>query len=145
MDADVLYDPVILEPLAQGRGSLFLLDRDFDDEGGEAVKLCVRGRSLVDFRKVIAPSLRYDYAGESVGFFRFSEPVAKALADRCEAHLGAGRSGDPYEEVIRDLLLHEPDSFSFVDVTGVPWIEIDFPRDLERARVEILPLLPDRR
>jgi choline kinase len=28
-----------------------------------------------------------------------------------------------------------------LDITGLPWIEIDFPEDLERAHDEILPAL----
>ena len=29
--------------------------------------------------------------------------------------------------------------FAFEDITGVPWIEIDFAADIERANAEILP------
>jgi choline kinase len=31
--------------------------------------------------------------------------------------------------------------FGGEDVTGLPWIEIDFPQDLEHAEKVILPLL----
>ena len=34
-----------------------------------------------------------------------------------------------------------PRRFGVEDVTGLPWIEIDFPDDIERARLEILPRL----
>ncbi|MFV2093337.1 MAG: hypothetical protein ACC634_09660, partial [Hyphomicrobiales bacterium] len=30
-------------------------------------------------------------------------------------------------------------TFAFEDITGTPWIEIDFAADIERAKVEILP------
>ncbi len=29
------------------------------------------------------------------------------------------------------------------DVTGLPWVEIDFPEDLEKAEAEVLPALLD--
>ena len=29
--------------------------------------------------------------------------------------------------------------FAFEDITGLPWIEIDFTKDVERAKTEILP------
>ena len=35
--------------------------------------------------------------------------------------------------------LADPDRFGYEDVTGKPWIEIDFPQDLARARAEVLP------
>jgi choline kinase len=141
MDADVLYDEAILARLVRGSGNLFLMDRKFDDAGQEAVKLCLRGGVAVEFRKRLAPDLEYDLAGESVGFFRFSEPVARALASRCADYVGADRLDEPYEEAIRDLLLDAPQAFGFEDITGLPWIEIDFADDVRRAEEEILPRL----
>ena len=141
MDADVLYDPAILERLVRRTGNLFLLDRKFDDTGQEAVKLCIRGGLPVEFRKRLAPDLVYDFAGESVGFFRFGEEAARALAARCSEYVAADRLDEPYEEAIRDLVLESPDRFQFEDITGLPWIEIDFPDDVRRAAEEILPRL----
>ena len=43
------------------------------------------------------------------------------------------------------LLAEAPGTFQVEDVTGLPWVEIDFPEDLEKARREILPRLVDRR
>ena len=141
MDADVLYDEAILERLVRLPGNLFLVDRDFDDAGQEAVKVCVRGGVAVEFRKRLAPDLVYDFAGESVGFFRLGENVARALAARCAAYVAANRLDEPYEEAIRDLLLESPGRFRFEDITGLPWLEIDFPDDVRRAEAEILPRL----
>jgi choline kinase len=141
MDADVLYCPKLLARLAQTpHANCFLLDREFE-AGHEPVKLCVRGGMLVEFRKQLAPDLQYDYAGESVGFFRFDEATAQRLARQTEEYLATNRREEPYEEAIRDLLLAAPEGFAFEDITGLPWIEIDFPEDVERARREILPKL----
>ena len=145
MDADVLYDAAILERLVRLPGDLFLIDRKFDDAGQEAVKLCVRRGVAVEFRKRLAADLVYDFAGESVGFFRFGETVASALAARCAEYVAAGRLDEPYEEAIRDLLLEAPGKFRFEDITGLPWIEIDFADDVRRAEAEILPRLSHRR
>ena len=41
------------------------------------------------------------------------------------------------------LLAAPPGNFAVEDVTGLPWVEIDFPEDLEKARSEILPRLED--
>jgi choline kinase len=144
MDADVLYDASLLARLVKTPGNVFLIDRAFDDAGQEAVKLCLRSGVPVEFRKRLAPGLVYDVAGESVGFFRFTEPVARELAERCGEYVAAGRLDEPYEEAIRDLVLDGPERFTCEDVTGSAWIEIDFPDDVKRAENEILPRLVDR-
>ena len=54
-------------------------------------------------------------------------------------YLKRGEDKQPYEECIRDLLLSNPDSFGFEDITGLKWIEIDFPEDVDKAEKNILP------
>ncbi|BAY77366.1 nucleoside-diphosphate-sugar pyrophosphorylase [Nostoc linckia NIES-25] len=138
MDADVLYDRHIIERLVKTNVSnCFLLDRDFEP-GDEPVKLCVKDGYLVEFRKQVALTL-YDFAGESVGFFRFENAIARRLANRTEQYVADGLHDQPYEEVIRDLLLETPQVFSYEDITGLPWIEIDFPEDIQRAQNQTLP------
>ena len=133
MDADVLYDPRILQRLIQSEhGNCFLLDREFEP-GDEPVKLCIRNGEIIEFRKQIDRELEFDKQGESVGFFRFTPDIAGKLGNRAQAYIDYNRRNEPYEEVIRDLLLSEPHAFAFEDITGLPWIEIDFPEDLERA------------
>jgi hypothetical protein len=46
----------------------------------------------------------------------------------------------PYDEAIRDILLTSPrDTFTFEDITGMPWIEIDCAADIEPANAIFLP------
>ena len=142
MDADVLYDRRMIERLIASRhANCFLLDRDIEP-GEEPMKICVQAGRIVDFHKKIR--VEHEYRGESVGFFRFSPATARSLAERAESYVAAGRTGEMYEEAIRDELLDgTPDAFGFEDVTGLPWIEIDFPEDIARAEREILPRLAD--
>ena len=86
--------------------------------------------------------LGYDTIGESVGFFRLSGAMAEQVAAGCERYVAAGRDGEMYEAVLRDLLLDAaPGTFGYEDVTGLPWIEIDFPEDVQRAEKVIYPAL----
>lgn len=141
MDADVLYDMHMIDRLLKTRhANCFLLDRDFVP-GDEPVKLCVQNNRLIDFRKRIDKNLHFDFQGESVGFFRFSAAMATGLIERAQAYIEAGRNTEPYEEIIRDALLADTTAFGFEDVSGLAWIEIDFPEDVERARQEILPVI----
>lgn len=139
MDADVLYDDRIIRRLCASRhANAFLLDRDFE-AGDEPVKLCVREGTLVEFRKKV--EVNYDFCGESVGFFRFSGNMARKLGRAAERYAQAHAFSEGYEEAIRDVLLAEPQQFGYEDITGLPWMEIDFPEDVKRAREEILPRL----
>ncbi|OGT34655.1 MAG: ADP-glucose pyrophosphorylase [Gammaproteobacteria bacterium RBG_16_51_14] len=141
MDADVLYDHKIIGTLVNtAHRNCFLLDRNFE-AGDEPVKLCISNGRLVEFRKNVAQEVQFDQQGESVGFFRFSGEIAGILARQTQHYIDTERLDEPYEEVIRDLLLEQPDSFAYEDVTGLPWIEIDFPEDIDRATQDILPRL----
>ncbi len=138
MDADVLYDEALVERLVNSRHrNCLLLDRVFDP-GDEPVKVCVRDGEIVEFRKWL--SAEFDFCGESVGFFKLSAAVARKIIVQTELYLRQGRRHEPYEETIRDVLLTSPrGTFAFEDITGMPWIEIDFAADIERANAEVLP------
>ena len=138
MDADVLYDEELVERLVNStHRNCLLIDRAFDP-GDEPVKVCVRDGEIVEFRKWL--SAEYDFCGESVGFFKLSAEVAKKIIVQTELYLRQGRRNEPYEETIRDVLLTSPrGTFAFEDITGTPWIEIDFAADIERANDEVLP------
>ena len=141
MDADVLCHPDILRALVETREqNCLLIDRAFEP-GDEPVKVCVKAGRVVEFRKQIAADIKFDWQGESVGFFRFNADTGIALAERTQRYIDDGRQSEPYEEAIRDLVLGSPDRFGFEDISGLPWIEIDFPGDVDRARHEILPRL----
>lgn len=139
LDADVLFHPAVLEALVRTEvGNCFLLDREFE-VGEEPVKIAVKGGTIVEFRKQLPDGLSYDILGESVGLFRFGPDAASRIAQRCEVFDADGMADAPHEEVLRAELLNRPEDFSYEDVTGLPWIEIDFDADLQRARRQILP------
>ena len=141
MDADVIYDHNIIGKLINSdKENVFLLDQDFEPDE-ESVKLCVNNNQLIEFRKKIDKNLAFDLQGESVGFFKFTSQTAKRLNLKASEYISRGEDEAPCEEVIRDLILAEPDQYSFEDVTGSPWLEIDFPEDVIKARESILPKL----
>ena len=144
MDADVLYDERIAQSLVAGAESVnrVLMDRGFEP-GDEPVKLCVLNGVPVELRKQVNADVKYDTIGESVGFFRFGHAAAVRLAGLVAAYVATGREHLPHEDAVRDLMLERSHVFEVADVTGSPWIEIDFPNDVARAANIILPkLLP---
>ena len=141
MDGDVLYDRRVLEPLVETHhADCLLVDRAYEP-GDEPVKVGVTDGVPVDFGKTIDPAV--EPYGESVGFFRLSEGTANALVERAGRMIDAGGAERPMEDAVAAVLRASSPPFGFEDVTGVPWIEIDFPEDVERAESVILPELVD--
>ena len=142
MDGDVLYDVRIARALVGGAegGNRILLDRDFE-AGEEPVKCCLRGGVVVEFRKRLPAGLQCDVIGESVGFFRFNAAGARELCAIIRVYIARDEGHLPHEEAVRDLILGSPRQIDVRDITGAPWIEIDFANDVVRAEREILPLL----
>jgi 2-aminoethylphosphonate-pyruvate transaminase len=137
MDADVLFPDEFLRRLIDTRhGDSFLLDRSFSNDGEAMVAAAMDGH-MVGFERGI--SVDYDICGESIGFFKISAPIGPHLLNAIEARLNNGERAEHYEAAILDTLKEHP--FGYEDVTGLPWTEVDFPEDAERARTEVLPLI----
>ena len=138
MDADVLYHRRVLERLIRSpHANCFLLDRGLEP-GEDPVHLCIRDGAPVDFGKNIEGT--FDMVGEWPGFMRMSPAIAARVADATQAIIDDGRSHVTYEVAMRDVLVSEPPgTFGYEDITGLPWIEIDYPSDLLRAERTILP------
>lgn len=142
MDADVLYHERIMALLVEGDRPVnrLLIDREFE-EGEEPVKVCIRGGRPIELRKRLAPDLQHDIIGESVGFFRLDEAAAHRLAQLVAGYVANSGADLPHEEALRELLQEGSRLFEVMDVTGVPWIEIDYAADVLRAEHEVLPRL----
>lgn len=139
MDADVLYHPTILKRLVKSPfADCFLIDKNFID-GDEPVKICIKNRKIVEFRKKLAEETSYDEIGESVGFFKFSTGLCRKLETIISEMLRDGQHHLPHEEALRELIAIEGYNIGVEDITNLPWIEIDYPEDVTRAKTEVLP------
>ena len=139
MDADVLYSKRLLERLlTTEHPNCVLIDHDFE-AGDEPVKVCEKDGVIVEFRKKIDTDLDYDSIGESVGFFRLNADAVADLLEITCAYDVQDRGEEPHEEALRDLMLSGEHNFGVEDISGLPWIEIDFPEDINRASHEIMP------
>ena len=140
MDADVLYHKALVDRLLESaHDTCFLLDRNYEP-GYEPVKLCICDGHPVEFGKAIG-AVKADFTGEWPGFLKLSAAAGKALVQVMEAFVAAGRVDEPMEEAVREVMLAGRVPFGWEDITGLPWIEIDFPEDVLRAEREILPKL----
>lgn len=137
MDADVLFHEKLFAKLANSKNSnCFLLDESFVDTG-EEMKLFVKGEKVIGISK--HSTYDCDFAGEGVGFLKLSANDCHILKNILEEFERGGKVNVEYEDALHELLPHC--TVSFERVENLPWIEIDFEEDIERARKEILPRL----
>jgi choline kinase len=139
MDADVLFPRIFLDRLLGAPAHCaVLVDRGFADTGEEQKAYVRDGRVVTLSKKTVPPA--WDTVGENVGFFRCGD-AGRELVGRLETVIAEGTGGDEYEEAIH-LLMQEHDVLP-VDVTRLPWTEVDFAEDLRRAEVDVLPRVVD--
>jgi len=138
MDADVLFPDRFLGGLiAAPAPSALLLDRGFQDTG-EEVKLYAVGDRVIALGKKVVPEA-WDVVGEGVGFFKCSPAHAPEYIRLIEESIQETGGANEYEDALHRLLARVP--VGWVDVTGLPWTEVDFAEDLRRAETQILPLI----
>lgn len=141
MDADVLYPTAMLQRLIESpHPTALLLDREFSTADDDPVLVPVKDGKPIDFRKHWTGES--DFVGESIGFFKIAPQDMPMLAAEARRRSAGADCRDSYDDVLRALVL--AGRFGFEDVTGLPWTEIDFPEDLERAREEVLPAIAQR-
>lgn len=138
MDGDVLYPAEMLRRLIVSRhASALLVDRNYSTADDDPVLVPMRNGRPFDFVKRWTGEA--EQIGESIGFFKVSPAELQIIASETRKRtVGEGRL-DSYDDVLRVLV--KDDRFGAEDVTGLPWTEVDFPKDVEYARNEILPAL----
>jgi len=136
MDADVLFPREFLRRLLAGPApSVLLLDKGFPDSG-EEVKLFTRGDRVIALGKKTVPE-RWDAIGEGVGFFKCGRAHAAEYVRLLAASIEETGGVNEYEDALHELLARVP--VGWVDVTGLPWTEVDFVEDLRRAESVVWP------
>jgi len=137
MDADVLCGPEMIARLIDcSAPNCLLYDRLAFDSGEEVKVVTDRQSRVLEFGKKITANRTV--AGESIGFFKFAPAASRRMAEILRAQAAVEASTE-YEPAI-DALAKEMNIVA-VSASGLPWIEIDFPEDLERARREVWPQL----
>jgi choline kinase len=74
----------------------------------------------------------WDFAGESVGFFKVSAEGGRVMKRLLDEEVNAGRLDQEYEAAL-DRAFHEAD-FGFERADDFAWTEIDFEEDVVKAR-----------
>ncbi len=133
MNSDLYFHPALPARLQELGGDALLYDSASGEEDEQMKVRVDRGR-LVEMSKV----MRSDrVCGENVGMLRLSPKCMRRVAHAARAIVAAGGERAWLAAAINHVAVDHP--IRCVDVTGWPWVEIDFPEDLARARSEVFP------
>ena len=137
MDADVLYAPEILARLMRSsQSSTLLMDETVKQESEECMVAVQDGRVL-SLSKTL-PSV-YDEAGEGVGFLKVHKQHIPSLLGSVQTCIEAGKLDMEYEDALTGFFQDVP--VGYEKIGGLPWVEIDFAEDIQRAASQILPAI----
>ena len=133
MNSDIFCDPRMFQVLLAADGDALLYDASSGDED-EQMKVQVREGVLVEMSKTLP---RGRVSGENVGILRLSRETAESTAAAAAALIASGHERGWLAEAINFAAADHP--IRCLDIEGWPWVEIDFPEDLARARDEVYP------
>jgi choline kinase len=133
MNGDVFFHPVFLSWLVAASGDALLYDSTSGDED-EHMKVRVRDGHLVKMSKVLPVE---DVCGENVGMLRLTRRTVEDLVLEARAIVAAGGKRSWFSAAVNRVA--QDHRIECLDVAPWPWVEIDFPEDLARARTEVLP------
>ena len=138
LNCDVLFHPALLQDLLTSRHENALLlgyrEANQPEFGDEEMKVKVRHGRVVEMSKDMDPA---EADGENLGIVKFGAPGAAALVEIMDGIVANGRLREwaprAFSEFASRHALHA------IGTRGLPWIEIDFPEDYERAVRDVLP------
>lgn len=140
LNCDVVFHPRLLDDLLTSAydDALLVAYRDDADSAfdEEEMKVKVRRGCVVDISKEM-PAAEAD--GENLGIVKFGREGAALVIDILGDIVAAGGTREWAPRAFREFTRHRP--LHAIGTRGLPWTEIDFPEDYERAKNEIIPAI----
>ena len=134
--SDLLYHPDILAMTVASQAEIALaVEETVCDE--EMMKVRVDGLDLLESSKDVPLEEAF---GEWTGIAKFTSAGWQKYLSVVEQLLAEG-AFDVYDTVAMNRLVQKERVIQIVPFQGLPFIEIDYPEDLEKARDEIVPRL----
>jgi choline kinase len=135
LNSDVLFCPEVLDRVLAQPGDAVAFD-GASGRAREQMKVRADRGRVVDMGKDLAADA---VSGENVGIIKLTATTARDLFEVAERMIRSGETTHWLASAVRELAVDH--SIAAVDVAGLPWIEIDFPTDLNRARKEVWPAI----
>ncbi len=134
MNSDVVFHSEILKNLLASPHPDALTVSLQSGMGDEEMKVKLQADRIVDIRKDMDPA---GADGENVGVLKFSNIGSRILFQKADELVAKGVVNAWAPRAFQEICTSYP--LYAVSTQELPWIEIDFPEDLERARTEIYP------
>lgn len=138
LNCDVIFHPVLLNDLLTARheNALLLAYREANQPlfGDEEMKVKVRCGRVVEMSKAMDPA---EADGENLGIVKFGPKGAAALVDIMDRLIAGGGLRDWAPRAFSEFAQTHP--LHAIGTRGLPWIEIDFPEDFQKAVRDVLP------
>jgi L-glutamine-phosphate cytidylyltransferase len=137
MDADVLFHQEILRRLVRSAYPNALLMDDSVKQSGEECMVVAEGGRVIALTKAMPP--RYDLAGEGVGFLKVRHADTAHVVASLRTFVDREAWQMEYEDALTGFFRDVKVGYEVIG--GLPWTEIDFPEDVDKAERDILPKL----
>lgn len=137
MDADVLFHQEILRRLVSSPSENALLMDETVKQTGEECMVVVSGGRVIALTKNMPE--QYDYAGEGVGFLRIRHADTPRVVSSLRDYIDRDSWDMEYEDALRQYF--QDVRVGHERIGGLPWTEIDFIEDVQKAELEVLPRL----
>jgi L-glutamine-phosphate cytidylyltransferase len=138
LNSDVLFHQRMLADLLESSYDDALLISYTKTEGSplgdEEMKVKVKEQLVVDISKEIDPK---EADGENVGIVKFGARGAQLLVEYMNQIIASGSVKDWAPRAFREFARHHP--LYALSTRGLPWTEIDFPEDYQKAVKEVFP------
>jgi choline kinase len=136
LNSDVLALPLLFERLLQSPAPDAVLVERGEQFEPEDMKVTLIGSRVLDFGKGLPRERAHAH---NVGVAKFGREGAWRLAGCAQRLVAAGHEHDWVPAAFREFACRWP--LEAVTTDGLPWIEIDYVADLERARLEVGPAI----
>lgn len=133
LNSDLLFHPDVLKRLLKQPDSALAFDSG-SHGGAEQTKVGLNGKRVTDLGKDFPET---GARGENLGLIKLDPRGTKVLRKRAEAIIASGGERTWVTEAVRSVLAEV--EVTGVNVAGLPWVEIDFPYDLDTARRQVWP------
>jgi choline kinase len=135
LNSDLLFHPDILYRLIGKKGNALAFDST-SSKGSEQTKVAIHEGRILDLGKDLSPAMA---RGESMGILSFNEEGAKTLLSRVDSLIESGGENSWVIEGVRAAA--KDIGLMGYNFAGMPWVEIDFPNDYEKAQKDVWPAI----
>ena len=129
LNSDVIFHPGVIKKLLEKTGNSIAVDFNKKIIEGEMNVVVNKKNEIVKISKKINPK---DASGESVQIVNLDSQGVKILFEECDKIIKNGIK-DKFPAYVFEHIIKKK-TMKAVDVSGLPWYEIDYNKDYEEAK-----------